>query len=179
MELGFDGSVSYCSARGRSVHWGCQERPNPLQRPRRLRSKPLRPPKNQWKTGSPRAILSEYLRLCSEGRYAEAARFLDLPPSHVEKGPLLAKRFKAVIDHYVWLELETISPLSHGNPNDGLPAAYDSKAEIPGISGKGEAVWIFRRGAMGGTPEIRAIPNQSGGITETCGLTLSKKRRSP
>ncbi|MGE5787683.1 MAG: mechanosensitive ion channel family protein [Myxococcales bacterium] len=114
---------------------------------------PTPPPEEPVEAGSPRAILSEYLALCSEGRYADAARYLDLAPTQAAKGPLLAKRLKAVIDHYVWIDLETISPLTHGNPNDGLPAAYDAIAEIPGASGKAEPVRIFRRAAMGGTPD--------------------------
>lgn len=114
---------------------------------------PTPPPEEPVEAGSPRAILSEYLQLCREERYAEAARFLDLAPAQTARGPMLAKRLKAVIDHYVWIDPETISPLTNGNPNDGLPPVYDVIAQIPGPAGKVEPVRIFRRAAIGGTPD--------------------------
>lgn len=90
---------------------------------------------------SPRAAVRDFLRLARDGRYEEAARYLDLPPR--ADGPLLARRLRAVLDRHLWIEPNDLSPLSLGDPRDG--AAFDEIGMIPGPS-KREPVRLVRRG---------------------------------
>ncbi len=81
---------------------------------------------------SPRTALSRFLDLCRAGDYSGAARYLDLPPTEADRGAELARKLKSVLDHYAWFELDAISPLPGGNVEDGLPAAVEEIAKIPG-----------------------------------------------
>ena len=95
--------------------------------------------------GSPRASVATYLSLCRHGKFLEAAQFLDLSKEQQAKGTLLAKRLKAVLDRYAWLDLETLSPVEKGNTDDGLPASFEGIAKIPTPSGQPEPVRLYRR----------------------------------
>lgn len=90
---------------------------------------------------SPRAAVREFLRLARNGRYEEAARYLELPPR--ADGPLLARRLRDVLDRHLWLEPNDLSPLSLGDPRDG--AGIEEIGMIPG-PGKREPVRLVRRG---------------------------------
>ena len=96
-------------------------------------------------TDSPRAALSQYLDLCRAGEFAKAAAYLDLPAGAEQRGAVLARRLKAVLDRHVWFDLDAVSPKSTGNPDDGLPAGSDQLGEIPGSSGAKEPVRFVRR----------------------------------
>lgn len=109
---------------------------------------------------SPRAALGQFLDLCRANRYADAARFLDVPTAERARAPQLAERLKAVLDRHVWIDLSSVSPLSGGNAEDELPAGVDELARIPSPSGKpepvrlvrshlGEAGWVFSRATVG------------------------------
>ncbi|HEY5960829.1 MAG TPA: hypothetical protein VIV60_29945, partial [Polyangiaceae bacterium] len=80
--------------------------------------------------GSPRATVSEFLRLCREGNYVQAARYLDVPASQAQRSPVLARKLRAVLDRYAWIDLDTISPAAAGDLNDSLPPAYESIAQV-------------------------------------------------
>jgi MscS family membrane protein len=99
---------------------------------------------------SPRASLTAFLELCRVGRFAEAAGFLDLSPADAGRGPILARRLKAVLDRHAWLDLSGVSPLSGGNPEDGLPALTDEVARIPGPDGAPQPVRLVHREIDGG-----------------------------
>lgn len=99
---------------------------------------------------SPRASLQRFLDLCRETRFSEAAGYLDLSGKDASRGPELARRLKSVLDHYVWFDLSTVSPLPGGNATDGLPGLEDQVATIPGKAGpvavrmvKAEGRWRF------------------------------------
>ena len=106
--------------------------------------------------GSPRASLERYLELGREGRYDDAAAYLDLPPGRTN-GTTLARRLKAVLDHYIWFELENISGDAAGAQDDGLPPDVDQIGVIPGGTAVPDPVrmrriedpqgtrWIFTR----------------------------------
>jgi len=100
---------------------------------------------------SPRAALTEFLRLAAENRYDEAARYLDVPKARSGEGPRLARRLKAVLDRHIWIDLETISREAPGSLKDGLLPAYEQVGQIP-FGRRAEPVRLFRRAATGGTP---------------------------
>lgn len=93
---------------------------------------------------SPRASLSEYLALASRGEFTAAAGFLELEPQQVPNGAELARKLKAVLDRHLWVELETISPLSEGDTNDGQPREVDQVGSVPS-DGHKEPVRIVKR----------------------------------
>ncbi len=94
---------------------------------------------------SPRQTLSEFLESCRRGRYDEAARYLELSPENVARGPELARRLKAVLDRHVWLELSSLSSLSTGDEEDDLPRDIDEVAQVPGrLSEVREPVRLMR-----------------------------------
>jgi MscS family membrane protein len=102
--------------------------------------------------GSPRATIAAYFGLCRNGNYGDAAKYLDLPKERELQGPLLAKKLKAVLDRYVWVEPDLLSPIERGNTDDGLPLAYESIAKIPRAGGHTETVRLFKRVAPGDGP---------------------------
>jgi MscS family membrane protein len=95
---------------------------------------------------SPRVALGEYLELSRVGRYAEAARFLDVPPEDLARAPELARRLEAVLDRHAWLDLEQVSALPDGDPSDELAEGTDAVAGIPSRSGREEPVRLVRQG---------------------------------
>jgi MscS family membrane protein len=102
--------------------------------------------------GSPRATIAAYFRLCRNGNYADAAKYLDVPKERENQGPVLAKKLKAVLDRYDWIEPELLSPVERGNTDDGLPLAYESIAKIPREGGHTETVRLFKRVVPGEGP---------------------------
>src|SRR5687767_6279016 len=65
---------------------------------------------------SPRASLLAYLLATREGRYDDAAKYLDLTPELLPRGAELARHLKVVLDHHVWFDLAEISPEPMGAP---------------------------------------------------------------
>jgi MscS family membrane protein len=106
---------------------------------------------------SPRAAVSDFLRLCREGRYPEAGRYLRAP-GDVDAAQL-ARRFKDVLDRHLWLDLDLVSGDPEGDTHDGLPPGSDEIGSIPVPQGK-EPVrltrrpqgqdprWVFSRGTV-------------------------------
>ncbi len=56
----------------------------------------------------------------------------------------------SVLDRYTWFDLETISPLPGGNVEDGLPAAVEEIAKIPGPGAQQVPVRLVRHGSDDG-----------------------------
>jgi len=110
---------------------------------------------------SPRVSLQRYLDLCRDGRYDEAARYLDAPPARQAERPELARKLKAVLDRHIWFDLDAVSGRSGGDPDDGLPAGTDQLGVIPGAGGgpvepvrftrheaPDGALWMFSRATV-------------------------------
>jgi MscS family membrane protein len=93
---------------------------------------------------SPRASLAEFFALTRKGKYTEAAVFLDLAPGQEADGAELAKRLEAVLDRYLWLDLESLSPLAQGDEQDGLPPGVDQIGTIR-LGDRAEPVRILRK----------------------------------
>jgi MscS family membrane protein len=94
---------------------------------------------------SPRTALSDYFALCNDGHFDDAARYLDLPAGLEGQGPELARKLKAVLDHFLWIDLEKVSALPGGVREDGLPAEVDEVGAITLDHGKREPVRLVRR----------------------------------
>ena len=97
---------------------------------------------------SPRSNVTEFLELTRAGRYAEAARFLDVPAALEGRGPELARKLKLVLDRELWIDLEKVSPLPDGSDEDGLPAELEELGVITVTSGKSDPVRLMRRGRL-------------------------------
>jgi MscS family membrane protein len=109
---------------------------------------------------SPRATVSEYLELCRQGNLVKAADLLQLPEPQKGRGAELALRLKQVLDRRAWLDLDTISELDTGDPNDGLAPNQEDIARLPLTSGGDapvrlvrvadteDARWLFSKGTV-------------------------------
>ncbi len=93
---------------------------------------------------SPRASLLAFLVACRDGRYSDAARYLDLTPEQAQEGPRRARELKVVLDHYLWFDLEKVSPDAMGAADDKLPAGIDELGQIPNPKGSPEPVRMVR-----------------------------------
>jgi MscS family membrane protein len=114
---------------------------------------------------SPRSAVAEFIGLTRAGKYAEAARFLDLPAQLAGRGPELARKLKLVLDQDLWIDLEKVSPLPPGHREDGLPPELEEIGTITGANGKPEPVrlvrkdrtespiWVFSRTTVARVPE--------------------------
>jgi MscS family membrane protein len=111
---------------------------------------PAAPAPEEVALDSPRASIKRFLELCRAGEYAEAAGYLDLSDAQKVEGPQLARRLKAVLDHWMWGKVETISASPVGEVGDHLPAGVDEVGTIPGPSGP-EPVRLIRRHLPEGT----------------------------
>jgi MscS family membrane protein len=93
---------------------------------------------------SPRAAVEEFLRHANAGDWDKAAEFLSVPAAQRDRAPLLAKRFKTVIDQRLALDVATVSPLITGDTLDGdLPG--DRIAELSARGGRSEPLRLVRR----------------------------------
>jgi MscS family membrane protein len=92
---------------------------------------------------SPRRSVEHYLTVSRQGRFAEAARYLDLPDSLQTRGSVLARQLKAVLDRHVWIDLDDLSAEAGGDTTDGLPTLVDQIAVID-RDGRSEPVRIAR-----------------------------------
>jgi MscS family membrane protein len=94
---------------------------------------------------SPRASLDAYLVASNAGEWEKAARYLALPEDRGFRGPVLARRLKAVLDEHLWFDLEKISPRSEGERDDGFSTAVEKVGEIPVGEDRTQPVYMVRR----------------------------------
>ncbi len=110
---------------------------------------------------SPRASVETYLKLCDQGRYSEAARYLSLPASQTKRGPDLARRLKAVIDSDFSIDIDALSPKAEGSRNAALLPGREQIGQPTGTHGKlgplnlvkrsypgPESYWVFSRSTV-------------------------------
>jgi MscS family membrane protein len=93
---------------------------------------------------SPRASLLAYLLATREGRYDDAARYLELTPEQLPRAPELARHLKVVLDHHVWFDLAEISPASMGAADDKLAPGLDEVGKVPNEKGGSDPVRMQR-----------------------------------
>jgi MscS family membrane protein len=93
---------------------------------------------------SPRAAVADFLDLTRHGRYEAAARYLVTrvdPARDVE----LTRRLRAILDQIFAIELDGLSPLAAGNPNDGLPEDQEQIGEIRTRTGALQSIRLRRQ----------------------------------
>ncbi len=93
---------------------------------------------------SPRAAMTDFMRLTRAGDYEKAARYLDLSGVDQADGPILAKHLREVLDRHLWIDTDKLSPDSRGNTEDGLGAEREDLGSVPGAAGKPEPVVLVR-----------------------------------
>jgi MscS family membrane protein len=93
---------------------------------------------------SPRASVRAFLELTEQGKDLDAARYLSLDDSNRDRGPALAEHLRAVLDRYVNVDVETLSPLSEGSMDDKLPAGTESVGTVPTPEGGTDHVYLVR-----------------------------------
>jgi MscS family membrane protein len=91
-------------------------------------------PVDEFDRGAPQTSIEGFLAASRDGDYERAAQYLDLrqlPKREVEqKGPLLAKQLKIVLDRSLWVDVDALSDLPEGYTNDGLPSNRDLVGQI-------------------------------------------------
>ncbi|HVO11328.1 MAG TPA: mechanosensitive ion channel family protein [Vicinamibacteria bacterium] len=92
---------------------------------------------------SPRASVRAFLDLTHRGDYTMAARHLVLTAGDERLGPELARRLRAVLDRHLDLDLDTVSPASEGDLQDGLPNV-DVIGHVPDGRGGQDNVTVVR-----------------------------------
>lgn len=82
---------------------------------------------------SPRDAVQSFIDLSRAGRPDEAA--LLLQPIPTEQPARSARHLKAVLDRFVWFDLEHLSSSPMGNTADGLPADEEDVGRFPLVGG--------------------------------------------
>jgi len=109
--------------------------------------------------GSPRASLEQFDRLAKANDWTNAAGYLALSARERDRGPLLARRLKVVLDQRVSLDPSTLSPLAVGDTADGDregdrialivgPAGREDPVRLVPISIDGSTRWVFSRATV-------------------------------
>jgi MscS family membrane protein len=93
---------------------------------------------------SPRVSLQAYLDAARAGRYEEAGKYLDTSRTRDADPARLARRLKAVLDRYVWFDLDKISGKPEGTVDDQLPRDAEDVAHIPIKTGLRSPVRMVR-----------------------------------
>jgi MscS family membrane protein len=92
-----------------------------------------------------------FLELTRKGRNEAAARYLQVPQDEEGRGAELAYRLRAVLDRYVDVDLDALSPLSPGSAEDGLPPGVDTVGKVPDGRGGRDSVFLVRARDAAGT----------------------------
>jgi MscS family membrane protein len=100
---------------------------------------------------SPRASVRAFLDLSRKSDYKAAARYLQLPSGEEARGPDLAYRLRAVLDRYLDIDTDALSPLSQGSVEDGLPPGVESAGKVPDGHGGKDSVFLVRARDAAGT----------------------------
>jgi MscS family membrane protein len=99
---------------------------------------------------SPRASLRAFLDFTRRGDERAATRYLALGSDHGARGPELARRLRAVLDRYLDVPLDAVSPLAEGDARDELPPGVDSIGQVPhGATGHDSVFLVRARDASG------------------------------
>jgi MscS family membrane protein len=94
---------------------------------------------------SPRASARAFIDLAArKGDFKSAARYLQLPPGEEARGPEEARRLRAVLERYLDIDLDALSPLPEGSAQDGLPQGVDTVGSVPDGHGGQDPVFVVR-----------------------------------
>ena len=90
--------------------------------------------------GSPRASVEAYWQLCKNGRFEDAAYYLEIPAKKRNRAAGLARKLKAVIDSRVELDFDAISPHADGEQSPVVPRGYEQIGQFRGHDRKIESL---------------------------------------
>ena len=101
---------------------------------------------------SPRASARSFIELAArKGDFEGASRYLQLPAAEQARGPELARRLRAVLERHLDIDLDAVSPLPEGSPQDGLPPGVDKVGDVPNGRGGQDPVFVVRSRDAAGT----------------------------
>ncbi|MFO0602239.1 MAG: mechanosensitive ion channel family protein [Polyangiales bacterium] len=128
--------------------------------------------------GSPRESMARFRDLARAGRWAEAARYVELPPGLRGEGPRAAQELFEVVDHELGLDPASLSGEALGDPDDGLPPRTDALGEIDGGAGADVSVRIARRELPDGTRWVftRATVQRADALYDRLGGSWARQR---
>ena len=95
--------------------------------------------------GSPRQSLEQYYSLARDGKWQAAGRYLVMPEG--TDSTVIARqaeRLKAVLDRYLWVDFNELSPRLVGDTADGLSEVMEQIGVIPRPNGLYEPVRLVR-----------------------------------
>ncbi len=108
----------------------------------------------------PRGAVKEFLEDCREGRYAAAARLLDLrelAERPADGGARLAWKLKVVLDRTMRVQLSRLGDRPEGDLDDGLAPELDRVGTIRTAAGDVDV--LLRRIVVDGRPSWRFAPD--------------------
>jgi len=104
-------------------------------------------PEDEFGRGAPRNTMQGFLAACDAGDHGRAAEYLDLrmlrKNNRAAEGTRLTRQLCTVIERTLWVNLDLLSSLPEGDPDDGLSAKRDLFATIP--TGKGAVKLLLER----------------------------------
>jgi MscS family membrane protein len=107
-------------------------------------AKPTPPagPADEFERGTLRGAVAGYLQACRDGDYERAAEYLDLrrlkPQERTHQDSILARHLKVVIDHTLWIDLDSLSDAPEGNAAHGQAAGRERLGTIHTAKGSVE-----------------------------------------
>src|SRR5262245_34242623 len=94
---------------------------------------------------SPRAAMRAFVDLAmKKNDYPAAVRYLVLPPGEEPRGAELVRRLRAVLERYLDIRIDTLSPSSEGIKQDGLPEGVETLGQVPDGAGGEDTVFLVR-----------------------------------
>lgn len=93
---------------------------------------------------SPRASMTRFFDLSREQNFEQAAAYLQLDEAQRARGPELVRRLNAVLDRYLVIDRDKLSPESWGRRDDGLAPQLEQLGTIPRPGGSREGVHLVR-----------------------------------
>lgn len=96
-------------------------------------------------SASPRASVLGFLLAERADDHARAARWLDQSDSTLaSRAAELARRLSDVMDTYLWVDLEKVSPLAVGDTTDGLSYDQELLGEVPDAQNRPTPIRLHR-----------------------------------
>ena len=91
-------------------------------------------PVDEFNRGTPRGTIKGFLAATRDGKFEEAANYLDLRNlprgMSAQQGPELARRLKIILDRALWVDIDLISDDPKGAQQEGLPPNRDLLGRI-------------------------------------------------
>jgi len=124
-------------------------------------------------SASPRASVRGFLLAVRADDFRGATRWIDqTDPTAAARAEEVARRLSDLLDTYLWVDLETVSPRAIGDTTDGLPYDQELLGEVPDGEGRMAAIrlqfdllatpphWVFSAGTVARVDSLyEALPD--------------------